>query len=874
MFQALSCAPRKSSRVEAKASAMLKFMTPIAAVGQKSASYLSKHRRDAEDLATLGLSFLAVELFVTGVPVAAVLCAAVLAALYPLPAARAVGTSVSPAFSGILRKIAIVAATAILLHYGSSASLKTLWFGPLWVAFALIVSARKPILNAIVAYAPRIMGGPIRREFIRCTLLTGSTLWLMRGFERPTLNGTDDALWYATMLADAVAQARSGIFPLWVGQSVYQFNGAIYPLRVAPAFHYLGALLDAVTFHSLGIFALQNLLMTLLALCSMASAYLCLRKLLPGREWLAAGLAALFLLCPGVLGIAYNTDLYMSWTTVPTIPLIWYATVRSFQSREKVGPMVLLGAALGLCWWGHSPIALWSTLLAFAAQVARLWFERREGIPWKPIIAGAFAFGLISAYPIGSVLLFPPEHGVRADSFQKATAGTIVYFLKQAFPGTVLPLSANGRALSDFQVGYALWATLLLSIRCQRGVRRPECMVILAAALLLAVLLLPIPWVDLGLWSVVPAFVRNTTGNWVMNRLYLPLAAAAVFGAAACVAAGLMEGPRRRRALALVVSLGCLWSFYEASKFGHGSIGGTRSKDSAVDQLRPENVQITRFSYLVFPKVPSTFTDGVADPGIENHLLARDSFAPISTNDAAALRAGHLVAEADFEGEDPAHLGSFGLGKPLKIEGGRFYLLDFDFLHPEIPGVLEITGAHFFREYGLPEFGGTRAFGAGGEHSSTLSLWTTAGTEDLAVQFIPVPALPAQEAAPQIGHARLIEYDRNALPVRVDSWIPYRARVDSPAAAWLETPRMFQVGYVAAVDGAPAAVEKSPDGFVCVAVPRGASTVALIYKAPGGLQVLFWISVLSGVGIAFAAALACFRPAVPGQIRIPTPALR
>ena len=72
------------------------------------------------------------------------------------------------------------------------------------------------------------------------------------------------------------------------------------------------------------------------------------------------------------MGIAYNSDLYMSWTTAPLVPLVWFATIRSFQDKGRMGTMLLLGSALGLCWWGHSPIALWSTLLAGAAQAARV----------------------------------------------------------------------------------------------------------------------------------------------------------------------------------------------------------------------------------------------------------------------------------------------------------------------------------------------------------------------------------------------------------------------------------------------------------------------------------------------------------------------
>ena len=66
------------------------------------------------------------------------------------------------------------------------------------------------------------------------------------------------------------------------------------------------------------------------------------------------------------------------------------------------------------------------------------------------------------------------------------------------------------------------------------------------------------------------------------------------------------------------------------------------------------------------------------------------------------------------------------------------------------------------------------------------------------------------------------------------------ARPQAPEDAWLETPRMYQDGYEARVDGRPAAVVESPDSLVSVAVPRGLSDVQLSYVAPIGLRALFF----------------------------------
>jgi hypothetical protein len=432
----------------------------------------------------------------------------------------------------------------------------------------------------------------------------------------------------------------------------------------------------------------------------------------------------------------------------------------------------------------------------------------------------------------------------------------VVYFNHQVSPDAFLPMSSNGRSLSDFQLGYALWALLFVLLWTQRRSLRPVSAVPLAAATLLALLLIPLPGIDLALWSLVPGFVRDVTGNWAMTRLYLPLAAATVFAAAAGVATGAFDEPRRRRALAILVAVGCVWSFSEAAKFAAGSRQSVQPPDSAVDLLRPENIQLTRYSYSLmpdFPQHPSTFTHGVTDPELENHLLTGDLSGRLAANAAAALASGRTEEAGDFRWGSDGLSDHAELDRTLRIEPGKSYLLRFDFAEPDqIHGVLQISGKHFFREYGLPEHGGSRAFGAGADHADALPLWTTSGPEALTVRFYPLTPNPPGQQGPSVARVELISYDRGVLPVRVESWIPYRAEVRSPEAAWLETPRVYQTGYAASVDGKPAAVRKSPDSLVAVQVPGGRSSVELVYVAPTGLKFLFWLSTVSFL------AAACF----------------
>jgi hypothetical protein len=830
-------------------------------------SWLRRHRREALDLVALGLAFLLLRRLGIGVPMAAVLCAFGVAVIVPLRTARPQPGLLSEFLAGAPRIAIAVGVSGVVLHFWLIQPLGVLWFGVAWPLVAFVLRLDWPRIATWISRRFPSLSHPVRGEFARCALLLVIALFLMMGFEGRTLQGTSDAYWYALNLADMTAQVRAGIFPVFAGQTIFQFNGALCPIRVAPAFHYLGAILDTLTFHQLGIFALQNLLITLLGVGALFSAYLGLRALLPGRAWLAAGLATLYLSCPGVLGIAYNSDLYMSWTTAPLVPLVWFATVRSFQDGGRTGTLVLLAAALGLCWWGHSPIALWSVLFAAAAQAARLCVQWRT-VFWPGTLAAAAVFLAIAAYPVGSVLFFPPEPGAHVDLFQRALAKAVVAFIHQTFPATFLPLSATGRADGDFQMGYSLWLVLGMILWSQCRSWRPATAIPLGLAAFLALLILPIPGLDLVLWSAVPTFVRNTTGNWAVPRLCIQLAAATVFVAAACEST--RAATLGRSLFGSVVLLGCVWNLSEACRFIAGSWHLARAPESAVDMLRPENIQLTRYSYSMFPHypdLPTTFTHGVTDPEMENRLLAKDSLVPIATDLNAALARAHLEKASAFRWDTvPSHSASASLEQAPRIEPGHSYLLEFEFARPDdIHGVLQIAGDHFLREYGLPEHGGPKSFGAGGEHAKVLPLSTTAGPEDLTVTFFPAEAAPAGAPEPAVGQVRFLSYDRADLPVRVESWMPYSARVQSPAAAWLETPRAFQTGYEARVDGKPAAIRESPDALVAVAIPKGASSVELAYVAPGGLRFLFWLSFLASVGTIAFGAVRWILPLLGGQ---------
>lgn len=696
-------------------------------------------------------------------------------------------------------------------------------------------------------------------ENLRWGALLVAGVILLHPFLIPSSHGTGDSLWYATMLADMMAQIRTGEFPVFIGQSIYQFNGAIYPLRVAPAFHHAGALVDLLTGFTLGPVAALNTLIFGTGLLALAIAYQSLSALLPSARWVACGLSVLYLSCPGTLGLAFNTDLFMSWMTVPWLPLVLYGTITSFDD-PGYRPRLCIAVGLGLLWWGHTPIALWSTLLAGGIQVFRLIRNLRNlATEQRPLFAAAALFLSLVAYPVGSVLLYPPEPEVNAAGFQGASAETIAHFLETVRPAVWLPLSAKGRDLADFQLGYTLWLALGFGLLAAWRRRSAAVLAPLLVAAGLALLLNAPSGLSQVLWSGVPAVVRNITSNWVMNRLYFVQSGFIVFGVAAVVAARCPAGTRLARAFAVVFVAGVSWSMFEAGKFAYGSRSLLRPPESGASAVLPENIQITRFAYLVFPRLPSYFTHGVAEPALEQRLFRASDGTLLSDNFAVASR-GTLLGAFDFTPESNTGGNVLILSRPIRLLPGQHYLLAFNYT-AEPRGLLQIKGATVLREYTLPEYGEAASFGYGGKHSQMLALANnTATPQDVELRYF-FDAIPGQPRPPSsFVQVRWIEYDPATLPVRIEGWIPYRARVRAPESAWLETTRMYQTAYEARIDGRPAAVRKSPEGLVSVAVPAGESLVELRYVAPYGLLTLYWLSLGTLAGVVSATMSGRFWP--------------
>ncbi len=675
-------------------------------------------------------------------------------------------------------------------------------------------------------------------EVARVGVLALAAGWLLHPLATGRRFGGGDALWYAQMLGDFATQVRHGFFPVFAGQTDFAFNGAVYPLRVAPLYQHLAALLDLLTFHSLGIFALQHLTLIACGAAGMFGAYATLCWIAPSRRWPAVGFAVLYLSCPGLLATVYAQDLYMTWMTVALAPFAAYGIARTFR-HDDLRSQLVLGASLASLWWAHSPIALWFTLVAAASQLVRIAALRfpRGGVGRGR--AGATVFAALAQYPFVSVASLGSPGDPSPAAVPLDNPGAIAEYIRSAFPAALLPIGRDVSGLGALQLGYGLWAVFLASLAVLSLRRRLDLAVLLGASGLLLFLMIPVPGLNRLLWGLMPGAVLRITYYWPMQRFYL--IAAALLAAAGQIAWDASPPRSKGTRVLFAVSLlaCCSWSLLQARPFLLSAKAGTLSAADTSRSLRPENRILMNHAYGLFAGLPPHFSNGVVDPRSEARLV------PSPTAGAQ----GRMIMSGQLTGKVDANPGILDLHPTLHLDPGRRYQVKIGFSHGGVPGILQCIGRTLFREYGLPSSGEALSFGSGPSNSPFMDLWTTdpAG-DDVEFRFIPDQPGPKAAALSAFGSFEFRELTPGGEPIEVISLEPFTARVRTQTTALLETPRMYMPGYRATVDAHPVSPIRSPDFLAEIEVPPGEHLVTLAYRGTLLLRLSYWGALLGWAG--------------------------
>lgn len=638
--------------------------------------------------------------------------------------------------------------------------------------------------------------------------------------------GTGEAYNYSLATADAVSQARAGNWPVLVGQTEFAFNGRLHPLRNAPLLAYAAIALDWLTLHQLDFWTLQNLALALALVGAGLACHCALVRHAGAPPPLATLLTSAYLLCPALLAAAHGMDLYMTVMALPCVPLAVGAATRLLQGQSA--GLLALAVALAACWLAHPPVALWLSVAMLPLVVAGLWWHPPARPTWWLYPAALALFLVLAGFVFASAWSAVPPGNIGGDRGTNGIAAVVA----ATSGSSLLPVSAAGTQLGDFQLGWGLWLLAIAALLAARRQRqRPALALLLVAAGLLGCVL-PVPGLNAWLWAHAPGVVVNLTGQWPMQRLYLPIAALIVFAAALTW----RPGTFRSRWAWGAVAFGVLWMTWQAAPFIRRGFFTRQTVEDTARSHAAGNIDLTQIAYAFLP-TPGDFVRGVRDPAYALRLLAPFDLHELATNWQAPLPAGTEAARGELVAGVPAL---------FNLKPGVRYRLDFDFLVPPFTGGVEIRGPRVLRTYALPSAGQARGFGMAAGNVPQLSLWTDQPAEETVALTLHAPAAPAERP---LARFTLSPVPATALPLKLEGLVPLRVRVQAASAGYLETPRVYLPDYRATVGGKVVPLQPSPEGLVLVPVPAGESEVVVSYPGPRYLRPVFWLSLAGWLAV-------------------------
>jgi hypothetical protein len=680
----------------------------------------------------------------------------------------------------------------------------------------------------------------------RQIFIAAAATYAMGPFLGPRFYGAGDAYDYLLQVSDYVTQLRLGIWPVFVGQSDFAFNGSIHTLRTAPAYTHLAGLIDLATGRILSFSILQKLTLFGSLLGAAWSMDLAVRRLLgESRANAAAALAALYVLSPGVLAPLYLGDMDATFMTLPWMPWLVVGLVEIGEAAGRWRGWCAWAVGTGGLWWAHAPTATW------ALVVSGLYWT----LAWRPRTwrEGRLALGGIGLAAVLSGYVFVSVHLLERSPMDQNPAGMRRYIAHtlltlQGIFGPRLHLH-SAEVESGWQIGLgalgAAWLGLALAWR-RRAVQG------LIALLVLAVLAMG-AWPAFAIWGwgLLPDLVVTTTGNWPYQRLVGWIAAMAVFTAAL----GLREMAPARSRLAPVVyaCLGGLiaWSAIQAEVYHERARRMMRSAEGAAALMAPERVSLSRATAEVLGR-PNAFTSmSRVDPVMEYRLV--DAATGMARANGVTLRPGLVRPEEVYELNLSAAGEEMSRQRPVVPPGGATFT--FDFHGPSPSGILElIQGAGAF-DYALNTEGlGSWSVGVRPAERRTFLLRNPDRMgHSIQVLFWPwTPIAPSPGGSP-FATLRVRPWLPDEQVVRILSLIPAQIEVEADRAEWLESPKFWIPGYRARVDGRPEAIVRSGLGLVAVAVPKGIHRIEITYRGPWLLCTAYavslaaWLSVLGAV---------------------------
>lgn len=475
-----------------------------------------------------------------------------------------------------------------------------------------------------------------------------------------------------------------------------------------------------------------------------------------------------------------------------------------------------------------------STFFWFASWALARWSTRFD--VGRNAFATMFACGLLGA-ATAEEIIGPNYTGAFKEPLKILSINTA------AFGAFLRPISEPLRSVGVFQLGWGLDLALAAGALSLFGKRPLAAKVFFAASLGLGVCFVRVPLLSDFLISYSPIDLTAMSGVPLDLRIMPVIASFSAMAGVLWIAT--LPAPSRwsvpvLAALAILVG----WSGFQAARFVRAGHLLTYSAARTENSVRAENVALARYAYDLM-RLPFYYTNGVADPRMETRLLDDSGNILVGPEQTDRLLEARGVRRIRLVCGRFVSSSWIDVAPGITVEPGEHVLLRFEFDPARsYNGYMMMVSEHGYREYRLPDSGGVKSFGIGGARTTVLSLWNSGEqAEHYHIELMQESGNDLKIDGGLFANLSISEFEPKAIPIRLESLIPYRASVSTATGGWLETFVLYLPGYRAWVDGKPAAVVKSGESLAEVLVPPGDHTVEVRFVGTSRL----WVAALASL---------------------------
>jgi len=651
--------------------------------------------------------------------------------------------------------------------------------------------------------------------------------------------GGGDAQYYFNLLADSLKQVENKIFPIYVGQSIFETNG-ISQIN-APLYYIFANIINFATFSSFNAIYIQHLTIILSAVFASNFLFLALIKIGPSYKFEAFLISILYITSPGVASLIYFMDSYFAFLTIPFIPLIFYCLVQIYN-RENFSDYLIFSISLSLVWMAHPPIALWVTFLCVLFCLPILILGKGKIIYF---FSSGFIFIALNIWQIIGIFSFEALKPISINELRNLQSWIILTLKESAFD-SLLPLNFATKPFYWLQLGYTLWLFLFISFFIY--LKKPVISLFsffLSLSLFLIIILFPNP-IGSYFWEILPSSMITITNFYPNTRIYVILAALVCFISFFSIQQ--IHHIKNRRLIyfiEIILFIGTFWSLYQMSILMNKAITQTDTQPSH-SWLNTENIHYPFFG------LTTEFINNELFPGSHIPVFQARILSDIKTNEIYIDPKQELIKKC-FETKPIPLYKKFHNQKVnpansiiifnLSLKSNKNYF---------ICGKILVTGndASFYLS----------------NNKRQITQWSQINFKQDKWQIVSLPVnlpnningqegdipftlslTPFDNTIASIDSFHYTEFNTKELPIKIISLTPYTISTElTELGKTLEIIKNYQKGYSAKVNQKSVEVYKSERGTILIPIDQiGSVEVELAYVGTNSMRISFYLSVIT-----------------------------